>query len=155
ILMRAWRRPGRQVIAAGRVLARLLWQEGRIDEMRGVIETCWRHASQPDWPRAEDAIELIREHIVLDFESLAGETLTTTLDSAGGQAPEDDRVGLGRANLAIRTGRFVEARRLLDACLGRRPEDPAVWQAVLDRGLAAERSDEVRRALVHLPAERF
>src|SRR5207237_6353563 len=39
--------------------------------------------------------------------------------------------------------------------LGRRPEDPAVWQAVLDWGLATEQSDAVRHALAHLPAERF
>ena len=120
-----------------------------------MIESSWRHASQPDWPRPEEALGLLRDHIAVDFDLVAVDAFRTLLDRAGRQAPEDDRVWLAWANLAIRTGRFADARRRLDACLGRRPEDPAVWQAVLDWGLATERVDEVRRALAHLPAERF
>src|SRR5262245_9259776 len=155
MLVRALSCPGRQVVTVGRVLARLLWQQGRTDEARVVIEANWRRASQPGWPRPEEAMGLIHDHIAVDLESLAVDTFTTLLDRASRRASEDDRVWLGWANLAIHTGRFAEARRRLDACLGRRPEDPAVWQAVLDWGLATEQGDEVRRALAHLPAERF
>ena len=77
------------------------------------------------------------------------------LDRAGRHAPEDDRVWLGWANLAIRDGQFAAARRRIDDCLARRPEDPAVWQAELDWGLGMEQVASVRRALPHLPAERF
>ena len=38
---------------------------------------------------------------------------------------------LARANLAMLRGRFPEAERWLDACLKRRPDDPAVWRARL------------------------
>src|SRR5262249_42905971 len=79
----------------------------------------------------------------------------TTLDRASRQAPEDDRVWLARANLAIHTGQFAEAKTLLEACGRRRPDDPAVWQASLDWALAADRVDEARRCLDHLPADRF
>ena len=61
------------------------------------------------------------------------------------QAPDDDRVWLGRANLATWSGRFDEADRWLDACLGRRPRDPAVWRARLDWARAAGRVDVGRR----------
>src|SRR5205823_14680445 len=154
ILVRALSRPGRQVVTVGQVLARLLWEQGRTDEMRAVIESGWRHVSQPGWSRPDEALGLLRDHIALDYESPAVDAFTIMLDRAGRQAPEDDRVWLGWANLAIRAGRFDEARRRLDACLGRRPEDPPVWQAVLDWGLATEQVDEVHRALAHLPAER-
>ena len=50
---------------------------------------------------------------------------------------------LGRANLALRTGHSDEAEKWLAACLGRRPEDPAVWQAQLDWALATEQVGEV------------
>ena len=43
------------------------------------------------------------------------------LERAAGLAPEDDRVWLGRANLAIRRGEFDEASRWIDSCLGDRP----------------------------------
>ena len=43
--------------------------------------------------------------------------------------PDDDRVWLGQANLAIWSGRFEEAGRWLDACEKRRPDDQPVWLA--------------------------
>ena len=121
--------------------------------MRSVIEANWRMASRPDWPRPDERSGLLRDHISVDFESLAVDVFQALLDNAVRQAPQDDRVWLGWANLAIRTGAFAEARRRLDDCLRIRPEDPAVWQAVLDWGLATEQVAEVRRALSHLPAE--
>src|SRR4029077_16755051 len=75
------------------------------------------------------------------------------LETAFHAAPKDDRVWLGLANLATRTGRFAEARKWLDACLVRRPADPAVWRVRLDWARAAEDEAEVKRALAHLPAD--
>ncbi len=155
ILERALSRPGRQVITVGQVLTRLLWEQGRTYERRAVIESSWRIASRPDWPRSDEALGLLHDHIAVDFESLALDAFRMLLDRAGRQAPEDDRVWLGKANLATRNGQFAEARRLLDDCLARRPEDPAVWQAELDWGLATEQDASVRRAMAHLPAQRF
>jgi hypothetical protein len=50
------------------------------------------------------------------------------------KAPADDRVWLGRANLAIRTGRNGEAAGWIDACRRLRPTDPAVVRAWLEWG---------------------
>ena len=52
-------------------------------------------------------------------------------------------------------GRFSDAAPWLDACLKRRPDDPVVWRARLRWARAADSLVEARRALVHLPAERF
>ena len=155
ILEGALRHPDRQVVTVGQLLARLLWQQGRTYERRAVIESSWRIASQPTWPRPEEALGLLRDHMAVDFVSLPVDAFRSLLDRAGRQAPEDDRVWLGWANLAIRDGQFAAARRRIDDCLARRPEDPAVWQAELDWGLGTEQVAAVRRALPHLPAERF
>ena len=61
---------------------------------------------------------------MLDAEPVPIEMVRGVLDEAAGQAPDDDRVWLGRANLATWSGRFEEADRWLSACLGRRPERP-------------------------------
>ena len=86
---------------------------------------------------------------------MAIDAFRVILDQATRRAPEDDRVWLALANLAIRTGDFNSARRLLDDCLARRPEDPSVWQAALNWAMGTEDVDQVRRALGHLPADRF
>ena len=80
------------------------------------------------------------------------ETVRAVLDRAAELAPDDDRVWLGRANLAIRTGAYDEAERWLDACQRRRPEDVPVWRARLNWGIATNRIDVVQQALTHLPA---
>ena len=69
------------------------------------------------------------------------------------EAPDDDRIWLGRAFLATLSGRFDEAGTWLDLCERRRPDDPAVWTARLDWAMAAGRDDEVHRALARLPAD--
>jgi enediyne biosynthesis protein E4 len=155
ILEGALRHPGRQVVMVGQVLARLMWEQGRTYERRSVIESSWRSASRPGWPRPTEALGLLRDHMAVDFDSVAVDALRILLDRAGRAAPEDDRVWLGWANLAIRNGQFADARRWIDACLRRRAEDPAVWQAELDWGQGTEQFDPVRRALAHLPVERF
>ena len=155
MILQAARRPGRQVVTVGQVLARLLWEQGRSHDRRAVIESGWRFASQPGWPRPEEALQLLRDHMGVDFESLAVDAFRTLLDRAGEQAPDDDRVWLAWANLAIRTGQFDNARRRIDDCLRRRSEDPSVWRAELDWGMGTADVAAVRRALGHLPAEWF
>jgi tetratricopeptide (TPR) repeat protein len=65
---------------------------------------------------------------------------------------DDDRVWLGRANLAIRTGDYSEAKRWLEDCRRRRLDVP-VWFSWLRLGMATGQIDVVREALAHLPAE--
>jgi predicted Zn-dependent protease len=99
------------------------------------LSTRWMGPSEVDYRLGLCEVEelgLLRDHIAVDFESLAVDAFRILLGRASQQAPEDDRVWLAWANLAIQTGQFAGARRRLDDCLGRRPEDPAVWQAVLD-----------------------
>ena len=75
----------------------------------------------------------------------------TLLDEAAKLAPDDDRVWLGRANLAIRTGDMKDAERWLNECEKKRPDDRAVWRARLKWAMATDRIDAVERGMTHLP----
>jgi enediyne biosynthesis protein E4 len=125
----------------------LLFWEGRLDEARRLLQTGWNNS--PD--RAGD----LRSLWVIDGAVLMVERIQTVVDQAARKSPDDDRLWLARANLALLSGQFTEAARWLDACLERRPADPVVWRARLRWACAADSLDEARRALSHLPSERF
>ena len=128
-------------------LARLLRFEGRVEEVERMIESAWAGATDD-----AEAASLLGEHSALDLEPFPVEMIESILSDAGRKAPEDDRVWLGKANWATRSGRFAEAEAWLGRCRERRPDDPAVWLARLDWGVAADRVAEARDSLGHIPA---
>jgi enediyne biosynthesis protein E4 len=128
-------------------------QLGRLDEAERLIEERWEHLNETGEGASEPAIDLVRMHIELTFKPNPVENVRAYLDQAANLAADDDRIWLGRANLAIRTGAYGEAERWLDACLKSRPEDVPVWRARLNWGIATNRVDVVRQALKHLPAD--
>jgi tetratricopeptide (TPR) repeat protein len=128
-------------------------QQGRLKETLRVIESRWEALNQAGEGTSEPAIKLVRAHIDLRRSPVPTEDLGSALDRAARTAPEDDRIWLGKANLAIRAGSYDEAARWIAACLLRRPEDGSVWRARLDWAVAANRVAEAREALKHLPAE--
>ncbi|WP_165235694.1 tetratricopeptide repeat protein [Aquisphaera insulae] len=127
-------------------------QLGRLDEAERLIEERWERLNERGEGATEPAIDVLRMHIELALKPNPVENMRAYLQEAANRAPDDDRVWLGRANLAIRAGDHAEAERRLAACLKRRPDDPAVWKTRLDLGLAAGRVDVVQEALEHLPA---
>jgi enediyne biosynthesis protein E4 len=127
--------------------------QGRVEEGERVIEACWDRLNEAGEGASELAILLVRLHIQLWRETPSVETVRAFLDPAARSAPEDDRVWLGKAKLAIRVGSYDEAARWLGACLRRRPDDLPVWRARLDWALATHRLADVRQALGHLPVE--
>ncbi len=134
------------------LLVPLYNQEGRLDEGIRLIEARWEHLNEKGEGALEPAIKLVRMHIELTGKAIPVENLRAYFEQVVGLAPLDDRVWLGQANLAIRTGAYVAADRLLDACLKRRPHDVPVWRARLNWAIATDRIDVVQDALTHLPA---
>jgi tetratricopeptide (TPR) repeat protein len=126
---------------------------GRVEEAERLIEDRWEHENALGEGALEPAIKLILQHIGLTSNEPPVEKVRAVLDRAAGLAPTDDRVWLGRARLAIRTGAYEEAKRLLDSCEERRPDDVAVWRARLNWGIATKRTDAVQQAMTHLPTE--
>jgi hypothetical protein len=71
--------------------------------------------------------EVLRTRWLVDDGSASTlDAVERRLDEAGREAPDDDRVWLGRACLAIRKERLDEADEWLKKCLARRPDDPVV-----------------------------
>jgi hypothetical protein len=88
-----------------------------------------------------------------DQQAIPLETLRATLDEAGRKAPDDDRVWLGRARLAITKGHWDEADAWLRRCLDA-PDDP-VWIARLDWARGADRPDDALTSLRRLSPGRL
>ncbi|MFI5457798.1 MAG: FG-GAP-like repeat-containing protein [Isosphaerales bacterium] len=144
LLVHAAAIPGPHVAEGRWGLVLLLRLEGRFDEARRWLQDGFDAMTSP--------VETLRRLYKLDVDPFPIEGVRRALERAGKQAPDDDRVWLGKANLAIRLGEFAEAERWLGRCLDRRPDDPAVWRMKLECALASGRPDEVGRALPHLPA---
>ncbi len=145
LLIRAARTPGPHMAEARWGLVLLLRMQGRFDEATRCLRAGFDRMTSP--------VETLRRLFKLDTDSFPIEGVRRGLDRASRQAPEDDRVWLARAHLAIRSGNLEEADRWLARCLNRRPDDPAVWRMKLDWALAADRVNAARLASSHLPAD--
>ena len=128
-------------------------QEGRVEEAERLIESRWRNLDAKGEGASEQAINLARLHMDLRWNPPPIDSIRAYLDQAGGLVPDDDRIWLGRAHLAIRVGLYDEAARWIDACLRRRPDDRPVWRARLDWAVRTNRLADARTAMKHLPAD--
>ena len=152
VLNQAFLHPRLDALDLRRLCASLYWHEGRFEEARRLIEANWEDLDRAGRGGSEQAIELVRFRIALSLGNSSVETVRSFLERTAQLSPEDDRVWLGRANLAIRQGAFDEAARWIDACLRRRPEDVPAWRSRLDWAMATGRVAAARAALEHLPA---
>ena len=135
------------------LLGPIYCHQGRLAETLRMIETRWNALNRAGEGASELAINLVRADIDLQQRSVPLEVTRSVLDQAASSAPDDDRIWLGMANLAIRTRSYDEAREWLDRCLKRRPEDVPVWRCRLDWAMATNRVAEARETLRHLPVE--
>jgi enediyne biosynthesis protein E4 len=127
--------------------------QGRIGEARRLIEEQWTDLAKNGEGASEKAVTLLRLHAGLERSIVDLKPTRNYLDQAIRLAGDDDRVWLGKADLAIRDGSFEEAARLLKDCLRRRPDDGPVWRAKLSLALASNQLAMAREALEHLPAD--
>jgi enediyne biosynthesis protein E4 len=135
------------------LLVPLYREQGRLDEAERLIEDRWEHLNASGRRAREPLSNLVREHIELTLKPTPVETSRAVLERAAQLAPNDERVWLGRANLALRSGAYDEAERWLDACQKGRPDDLPVWRARLRFGIAAKQIDVVTLAMNHLPVD--
>src|SRR5689334_11217479 len=76
--------------------------EGRVADGERLVEANWRRLDDAGLGASERAIQLARLHVALRQEAASIEAMRSYLDQAARLAPDDDRVWLGRAHLAIR-----------------------------------------------------
>ena len=135
-------------------LSRLSLQE-QIDQLTGRSDDL-RARKEEEWDDTTNKVDLLTKYWMLDLETaFPSDRLRRELDEAGRKAPDDDRVWLGKANLALRLGGLDEAEEWLQKCLDRRADDPVVWRARLDWAMVSRRLVEAVEALRHLPADRL
>ena len=134
------------------LLVPIYFDEGRLDDALDLVDARLNHLQRIGEGASHTAIVLARLHFDLEQTTDPAETVRAKLERAGQMAPDDDRVWLGRANLAVRTGHLDEAARWLDACERRRPQDIPVWKARTRWAMAASQVDTVKKALHHRPA---
>lgn len=147
LLLRAVTGRGPLAVEARDTLVNLYKIEGRFAEARALVMGA--RGRYPDEAGLLRELEKLGSNHPMGFEATSA-----ALEKAAKNAPDDDRIWLGWANLATRAGRFDEAAEWLDKCLTRRPDDPPVWRARLDRAFAAQDEAGVERALRHLPVDR-
>ena len=92
-------------------------------------------------------VETLQRLYRLDVDPFPIDGVRIALERASKQAPDDDRVWLGRAHLAICQGEFAEAEGWLERCLDRGPTIQSVWRMKLECALAAGDASQVRQAL--------
>jgi tetratricopeptide (TPR) repeat protein len=148
LLLTALRGQGTHATEARETLVNLYKIQGRFDEARALVLGAWGSYSDPAGLLKE--VETLGSSHPMGFDKIR-----TALDKASRNAPDDDRIWLGWATLATRTGHLADAKRRLDQCLERRPSDAAVWKARLDWAMASEDAAELERAVRQLPPDRL
>ncbi|RUL89112.1 FG-GAP-like repeat-containing protein [Tautonia sociabilis] len=136
--------PGAHRPMARWALVRLIRPQGRFDEAGRIFREGLVEHPEP--------VEALRVLYQLETDAFPIDLVRRDYELAHRLAPEDDRVWLGLAHLAARSGHFDEAEKWLDRCRSRRPDDPVVWRARLDWALAAHRPEAAAEAIAHLPA---
>ena len=148
-------RPGPQAGEASGLLLRLLWREARFAEVAAMIESQWAELARDGQLTVPAALDLLRGHLSLDFETFPVDEIEARLRLTAEQSPDDDAVGLALARWAIRTGRLDEAGVRLAEIARRRPDDPAGWLVRLDWAVASGRVDVARETIARIPAARI
>jgi enediyne biosynthesis protein E4 len=133
------------------LLGPLYCNQGRLEETLRLLESRWDHLNESREGASEAAINLVRAHIDLPTNSVSTDVVRSILDHAAEMAVDDDRVWLGKANLAIRVGAYDEAAHWIEACLRKRPADIPVWRARLQWAMASGRLAEAMEAVKRLP----
>jgi predicted Zn-dependent protease len=145
-MSRALIEKGPQGREAAETLVHLFKIQGRFHDARQLVRSAWEH-----YP---DAIGVLKELAQIDsLNPYPVARARETLQRAEQSAPDDDRVWLGFANLALRMNDLKEAERWLVRCEERRPHDPAVGRSRLRLALATEDAAAILTCLRGLPSD--
>ncbi len=134
---------GIKTFEGAKLLARILQVEGRIDDVKRLYQNTWN-----PW---DDPVGVLSELWKLDVEAFPLQRTESYLNQLARDAPDDDRILLARANLALVRGDYAEARKKLDECERRRPNDVAVWKTKLKVALATDAIAETIAASKNIP----
>ncbi len=144
LLLPILRERGLEAEQARNALQLLYHVEGRTGEIRELIEQ--------SWASSDDAASLLKKLYLLDHSAFPVDRVRKTLENADST---DDRVWLGKANLAAWNGQFELASDLLDQCTKRRPDDHSVWRERLELAQSTGDFATFKTAAGQLLVDRF
>ncbi|MDX2035290.1 MAG: FG-GAP-like repeat-containing protein [Isosphaeraceae bacterium] len=150
IVLRVPAAPGSRAVDLRQILIQLYWHEGRLDEVRRLTAANYLAIAEAEGPRSPAALALLRSHLSLDLEPYPIDQFKVLLESYAKLDPDDDRVQLAIAEMALRSGALDIAAPLVDRCLAKRPNDPVVWRTRLELGVASDSLEIVESAIEHL-----
>ena len=127
-----------------RVLELVYRFEGRMDDVRSLIVESWKGAADPP--------AVLRRLFVLDRAKYPAED---GRQSRGQRRPKRRPPLAGQGEPGDSERLPDEARRWLDRCKAKRPQDPAVWQAYLALARTTGDTAAAFDAMEQLPARRF
>jgi enediyne biosynthesis protein E4 len=153
----ALRQPSPGVPVLRHLLLILLGQQGRIVEARRLIESLWHDTAVIPASDMADRLAMVHEYAGLDLETFPLEWNLSRLEGAPQPADDEDRraLALSRTYLATRTGDFQRALSEIQSYVRQWPDDPMGWKSWLEWAVAADRPEEARAALRHVPAREF
>ena len=129
---------------AREALGRLCDLSGRARERRALL---LREAGGKN-----DPVEPLRALWAMEGVAFPVDGVRRALDDLARTAPDDDRLKLARASLALRAGRLDEAGGLLAECEAAAPGDPLVARARLLWARSADHPDVAAKAAKLVPA---
>ena len=91
------------------LLVPLFTQQGRLEDAQRLIEDRWQHLHETGEEATELAVNLGRLSLDLRWTPTPVEPLRAELDRVAALSPNDDRIWLGQANLALRTASLAAA----------------------------------------------
>ncbi|MFO0952719.1 MAG: FG-GAP-like repeat-containing protein [Isosphaeraceae bacterium] len=150
-------RSGPEAAHVVETLLGLVRLEMRSAEIRPLVEKLWTLTARAGTGALAKGLtpprELLRLHAMIDLDPSPTTSYRELLLKAEAQAPEDDRVWLGLANVALREGDLAEADRRLQRCEAARRNDPAVLRARLDWARTSGDLERTLAVLQAMPAE--
>jgi enediyne biosynthesis protein E4 len=123
------------------LLVRVYELQARFADVQRLLRSRLERSSQP--------LPILRDLANINLGRHPYQGLRAALEQAARREPNDDRVWLGKARLAIAAGQWNEAAGWLERCQSARG-DPAVWSARLEWAQGAGRPDEALRAFHQL-----
>ena len=111
-------------------LLQLLWQEGRLDEVRPLVRQNWQQQTRSLGPDASQTIANLRAHLSVDLEVFPVDHVRQKLSAAAAKNPQDIGVLIGLANIMTRSGQTPSANVIMQTLHQTKSDDPRVAHAL-------------------------
>lgn len=126
-------------------LLQLLWQEGRLEEIRPLIRENWAETERKFGVDASQTIANLRAHLSVDLEVFPIDHVRRKLDTLAAKGTQDSGIAISLANISLLAGRQDEERSWISRLNELRSDDPAILRTLFRHALAHQETDVLNR----------